>query len=767
MLFHKYFSFIGIMSSLLAVTSVYAAQAPNGSFTPDRNQRVTEQNEFGSATRSEDGRQINYTQAQLTTQLAAAPRQMQMARTNQTPKDNSVQANSGIGLFPVWGFAAFGEGIGKAGIVTSELGGVTEIYVAGSSTTFDNDNYWYALQYDPAINDYKQVFVSSYSPTGIMQMALANIAGSAEKVIVVASDNGNIQLYAQKNKVLFSEIAVPISSGLTGLAVADLNSDGTDEIVASTPTHLYVYSLDGTALWDMASVGGTDIAVAQMDGDAALEIALTDGNVVDAGTQTIQWTWTAGFGAKLDAADIDDDGMAELIAAEAWHFVWAYNVDKQLPKWSIPTSADIGAIHVVDIDGDTVQELLVGEGQWGRILAYDTETQALEWSIENPEHGVTNIAVADADNDGASEILWGSGATSTGADRLYVADWTTSTIEWESIQLDGPFIGPEMGDLDGDGTEEMVVVSSESDAGYGSGRIMVFDAATLRLRTISAEIANGSSLTGVHDLKLRDLDDDGQLEILIASDSSYNGVIEAYSFDVNNSFALDWTNGTQPSGAPFHSVDASDVDGDGELEIVAGVGTEHSGSAGVFIYMYDYTTAAEEWHSLQMGEFWDSITGLALADVDYDETLEIIGMVDGGDTYVFDGATKDLDTVIYGTFKDIGILTIQNWSLISLADTTGDLSAHVYQNGSYAEIYRQNMTSGAIDGFTWDGTVGGPWIGSGGTLLLASANGPIAETRQYGTVFGNRTRLHPSSPFFLTSGSYSVMAFLPYRIPSQ
>ena len=114
---------------------------------------------------------------------------------------------------------------------------------------------------------------------------------------------------------------------------------------------------------------------------------------------------------------------------------------------------DVGAIHVTDIDGDSVQELLVGEGQWGDVIAFDTVTQQQEWFIANPEHGVTDVAVGDVYGDGDEEVLWGAGATSTGADRLYVADWQTSMIEWENIQLEGPFLGPAMGDLDGDGIE--------------------------------------------------------------------------------------------------------------------------------------------------------------------------------------------------------------------------------------------------------------------------------------------------------------------------
>jgi hypothetical protein len=61
----------------------------------------------------------------------------------------------------------------------------------------------------------------------------------------------------------------------------------------------------------------------------------------------------------------------------------------------------------------------------------------------------------------------------------------SAQTEWANIHLDGPFLGPERADLDGDGRLELVTATFSSDSGYSSGRILVFDDASRRLRAIS------------------------------------------------------------------------------------------------------------------------------------------------------------------------------------------------------------------------------------------------------------------------------------------
>lgn len=723
---------------------------------------------YGLPIQGPDGK-INYGETQHKAQAAKhsanSATTMFKGKAQDARKRLDSEATLALGTKGVWGYAAFGSGIGQSNILIARNGSRNEVYLGGSLSTFGPNNYWHALRYDPAARDYHQVFVSDFFPAGITRIALGNVVGGPAKEILVATADGHVLVYHKARKTLLRDLATGLND-VTGMAVADLAGDGLDSIVLCTADHLRVYRGTGELEWELPGIGGIDVVTGQMDADAALEIAVTGGQVVDTATRLVQWNWPEGFGKDLEVADIDGDTMVELIVAEPWYFVWSYDVDRKLPKWSIPIDLDIGAIDVLDIDKDGVVELLVGEGQWGKILAFDTKTQALKWSIQNPEHGVTAIAVGDVDGQGKTELLWGAGASSTGADHLYIANWTKQSIKWQNVHLDGPFLGPNYGDLDGDGVKEIVVASFESDSGYKSGRLVVFDGNSLKPRALSEPVVGGLAWTGLHDLKLRDLDRDGRMEILVATDRLYDGVIEVYRLDAANKFSLLWTNAARPVGAPFHSVEAADMDGDGQMEILGGGGREHTGADGVFIYAYDFATGAEEWHSFQLGDYWDRITALAVANLDKTAGVEIIGMVEGKEIAIFDGPSQAVEAILPLPGNALRLRRNVGGGPVAIAvgETSGDLSTYGYVSGVYQELTRQHLAPETIEGFAFAGH-SRLIVGSGGKLTLVSGDGtPIKTSSNYGPGFGTGIQLVKTvakGRLRLSVGPYAVMGFSP------
>jgi hypothetical protein len=89
-------------------------------------------------------------------------------------------------------------------------------------------------------------------------------------------------------------------------------------------------------------------------------------------------------------------------------------------QWEHTSAHDINALTVVDSDGDTTPEVIYGDGQWGSVHILAGETGLVISSIKNPDHGVTDILVAELDGSEGLELIWGAGHSSTGADYLYI-----------------------------------------------------------------------------------------------------------------------------------------------------------------------------------------------------------------------------------------------------------------------------------------------------------------------------------------------------------
>jgi hypothetical protein len=605
---------------------------------------------------------------------------------------------------PFWQYAVFGSGIGVSNIVVGPLPqtGPPEIVIGGNSKNdFGADDFWQVIRYNPTTTAYETTFVSRlyceqddcslYHGT-IQRIALAHVTNASDQQIVVMLYDGRIYLYdfATKTELGFFDTGM---GGLQGLSVTDLDGDGLAELIVTTMNDLFVFNASGQLLWQVAGAGGGDVVAGRMDNGASLKIAGTNGVVIDAATHGVVWNYTNGFGVALKLAPFPGENYQQLISASNWEFIYSYDVGRQLPRWSIDVANDyIGAMNVADVDGG-LPEIIAGEGQSGVVHVYDLSTQAEKWEVQNGFSGVNSIGVGDVDRDGTPELLWAAGYFDTGADYLYV----TSTVaphdlKWQSIDLEGPFLGPAIGDLDGDGQPELVICSVFSNSGYDSGRILVFDLASLALRAISDPVVDDVAWTGVHDLKLRDVEGNGRMSIVIGADYLYDGAIEIYRFDPNNTFTRIWTNATRPSGNPFNFVEAADLDNNGTRKIIAGNTVADTGSDGVYVYVYDYPSGVQSWRSVALAGDFNAVTGLTVEDLNSDGSKEIAALVSTGDLYTWDGPTRQLRNLRQGTNGTVLSNRATPAGLV-LGDTFG--VGHFLQWGtnSYTETFTRQLST--------------------------------------------------------------------------
>lgn len=683
--------------------------------------------------------------------------------------DDAIEADAAAAGVATWSFGALGQAIGRSGIAAAQEGAAMEVYVGGSVVdTFQGNNVWSALRYSAAIGGFEQVYLSDRLSPDIVRVGLARAGSRAD--IIVALGDGTVRRYDQRTKRLRSIEKGPCAErrAVYALVTADLNGDGFDEIISQCDdgmlfahgTHYQRWHLDASA------AGTFDLTVGQMDGDPALEIATANGHVVDAETHAVEWflqNQSGGFGRFVRAGDIDGDGLDEIVGADFSDTVRAYDVDLEREKWSFTISEGVDAIEVGDIDDDGVEEVVIGDAGFGDVHAFDGRTGQAK-GVMSADFGVTDIAVVDVNLDGRAEVLWGAGATTTGSDHLHVADWPAGRIISQTTHLDGPFVGPQVGDLDGDGLEELVAVSFESSSSYESGRIVVVDGQDLTTRGISPPVSGGfSAATGVHDVVLRDLDGDGRPEIVIATDDFHDGLIEAYSFSAANEFSLVWENRAQPTGE-FTSVEVADIDGDALVEVLAG-GSLEKDSPGVYLYAYDASTGTQKWRR-QMQDATSPIIDLVVADTDGDGTVEVAALAEAGNVYILDGVATEVEAVIPAQGTTLTSRVTSAGVELLLGDASGRMSVRQFDGATYVEIGDALVAPAAVHGLTVldDGSL---WVGSEDLLRgFDRALGGVETfvSRRYGPGMGRHVAVVPGQSLVFTTGAYGIHGF-PRALP--
>ncbi len=321
------------------------------------------------------------------------------------------------------------------------------------------------------------------------------------------------------------------------LTVADLDGDGTKEILAAYGDMVYVFRPDGTPMpgWPQLLNGTTaDVpftrrapAAADLDGDGRLEVVVADSDA--------PFTWTA-FG---DIYIWHADGTP--MAGWPKKFNRAYALD---PNASYGGGGPRGDFVLSDINGDGRREIIavVGPALYvidpvsGTLLPGWPQTWPLVWPcIGGDDCFEDAVAVGDVDRDGKKEIAVITEDLSSGHDSnartllLYRANGTIMPNFPKRVsrllygkpngRLDGYVNVPIMADINGDGDLEIIAMTNTMKvrAFHHTGRVASLHPGKAKGTTYRSCFPVTRFPPILEPPTAGDLDGDGRAEVLISS----------------------------------------------------------------------------------------------------------------------------------------------------------------------------------------------------------------------------------------------------------
>ena len=362
------------------------------------------------------------------------------------------------------------------------------------------------------------------------------------------------------------------------------------------------------------------------------------------------WYWTTNTYIESVAwGDVDSDGKVEIVTGG--YFRDGTRNDAQLCVWNSQTMAlenvrvwywvyntPIYSVAVGDVDGDGKVEIVTGGCYDGgpmtaQLCVWNGATLALE-SVKTWYWGnyaaIYSVAVGDADNDGANEIVTGGYYHDGTRTNAQLCVWNGATLSLENVKTwystSGTFIeSVAVGDVDADGKNEIVTGGYYYDDFRDNAQLCVWNGATLALE--KAQTWYWTRGTHIKSVVVGDVDADGKNEIVTGgwyTDNAISKVAQLCVWD-DSTLALKnvktWQWG---SDTVISSVAVGDPDGDGKNEIVTGGYYDDVDRYVAQLCVWDGATLAlknvKTW-------YWNSgtyIRSIAVGDVDADSKAEIV-----------------------------------------------------------------------------------------------------------------------------------------------
>jgi hypothetical protein len=459
---------------------------------------------------------------------------------------------------------------------------------------------------------------------------VARAAGDALVLRVVVAHGPGVGFHTQ----VYSGVPLQLedsspSAGAWLLDVDDFDGDGDEDALQTLPAPppstgwmLQVSDLhSGAVAWSAAVSWGTSTAAAQLDADDALEIVVdgTPGEVRDGATGALEWSYAEGFEMPL-LGNIDADPDTTELLVHTGTVIRIFQTAPFSPTSDLIVGFGVRATQLADFDHDGVMDVVLGSN-----LGFDILDLVAGSSRHLPLVAPSGT-FASVDGDDDLELVEPGPYFGGDGPLLQIFDAHDGSLEATIAGAPGGATAIGMADLDGDGRDEVVTLLRSGDG--ATATLGIRDAATgVLLREALLPVLQGAHSSN---LAIASIDGDDALEIVVAMGHHFGGrlfAIDGVTLD------LQWSiNPQEPQlrSVMLREVRIADVDLDGQAEIVAL-------SSQMRVHVLDASSGEPEWQAIGLDT--NGNQSIAVAQTDHDPALEIV-VWNGQALEAYDGQTR-------------------------------------------------------------------------------------------------------------------------------
>jgi hypothetical protein len=556
---------------------------------------------------------------------------------------------------------------GPQRVVSDEAVQVASVYVAdldgdgdndiisGGAGIYDSDVAWYE---NDGQGNFSAQQVISAEVQGTDSVFAADLDGDGDLDVLSASRNdGKVAWYENvdgEGSFGPQELLTVDAEGATAVVAADLDTDGDLDVVAGSYADDSVrwFENDGNAafadgiLLSDTAVSVTAVAVADLDDDGDPDIAFTSrddntlGWFVNEGVQDGELQFSSERVISLDdlgpnalyPADIDGDNRIDLAVASRVgdSVTWYKNLGEghfDGPRLINEDADGASAVFVVDIDNDDDLDVLSTSRFDNKVSVYRNEDGQGTFSAEQVLStqgfiGAQHVNTGDVDGDGDLDVL--------------AASFDTDTIAWfENLDGAGSFGPPQVISDRANGAEAVVLVDLDGDGDGDAVSASYFDNKLAWYENLDGQgnfgrqrIVSGDT-QGLEYVSVGDIDGDGDMDLLTASRDD-NKVAWYRNLDGKGTFDTQITVSVALAVPTY--VQAADIDGDGDLDILANGYDYDDSSLGWFENIDgDGTFGPENLITRDVS----LPTAIDVADFDGDDDLDVVTSSGGDDRVIW------------------------------------------------------------------------------------------------------------------------------------